>query len=76
MQKLVRDYLNELKRKQKKRKRVGTAVVLLVILVIGTVIGGLTQAGVAMTGNAKCGIEYSCLRAGRGRRPSARRRLL
>lgn len=57
MQKLVRDYLNELKRKQKKRKRVGTAVVLLVILVIGTVIGGLTQAGVAMTGNAKCGIE-------------------
>ncbi len=57
MQKLVRDYLNELKRKQKKRKRVGTAVVLLVILVIGTVIGGLTQAGVAMTGRAKCGIE-------------------
>ena len=57
MQKLVRDYLNELKRKQKKRKRVGTAVVLLMILVIGTVIGGLTQAGVAMTGNAKCGIE-------------------
>ena len=57
MQKLVRDYLNELKRKQKKQKRVGTAVVLLVILVIGTVIGGLTQAGVAMTGRAKCGIE-------------------
>ncbi len=57
MQKLVKEYLNELKRKQKKRRRIGIAAVLLIVLVAGTVIGILTQAGVAMTGDARCGLE-------------------
>ena len=57
MQKLVRDYLNELNRKQKKRRRTGIAALLLVVLVVGAVIGTLTQYGVAMTGNPICGIE-------------------
>lgn len=57
MQKLVKEYLNELKRKQKKRRRIGIAAVLLIVMVAGAVIGILTQAGVAMTGDAVCGLE-------------------
>lgn len=57
MQKLVRDYLNELNKQQKKRRKVGIAVMLLAVLVVGGVIGVLTQYGVAMTGDPKCGIE-------------------
>ena len=57
MQKLVKDYLNELSKRQKKRRKIGVAVTLLVVLVIGSVVGVLMQYGVAMTGDAKCGIE-------------------
>lgn len=57
MQKLVRDYLNELNEKQRKRRRAGVAAVMLVVLVVGAVIGALTQYGVAMTGDVKCGLE-------------------
>lgn len=57
MQKLVRDYLNELNRKQKKKRRAGVAALLLVVLVVGAVIGTLTQYGVAMTGDPICGKE-------------------
>ncbi len=57
MQKLVREYLNELKSRQKKRRRTGIAAILLIVLVVGGVVGVLTQYGVAMTGNAKCGLE-------------------
>ena len=57
MQKLVRDYLNELNKKQKKRRKAGIAAVMLVVLVVGAVMGTLTQYGVAMTGDAKCGLE-------------------
>ena len=57
MQKLVKDYLNELSKQQKKRRKIGVAVTLLVVLVIGSVVGVLMQYGVAMTGDAKCGIE-------------------
>ena len=57
MQKLVREYLNELKSRQKKRRRTGIAAILLIVLVVGGVVEVLTQYGVAMTGNAKCGLE-------------------
>ena len=39
MQKLVKDYLNELSKQQKKRRKIGVAVTLLVVLVIGSVVG-------------------------------------
>lgn len=57
MQKLVKEYLDELNRRQKKNRRVAVAVLLLVVMVTGVVAGGLTQYGVAMTGTAKCGLE-------------------
>ena len=57
MQKLVKDYLNELKKQRQQRRRAGIAVVLLAAMVISGVVGILTQYGVAMTGQAKCGLE-------------------
>lgn len=57
MQKLVKEYLDELNRRQKKNRRVAVAVLLLVVMVTGVVAGGLTQYGVAMTGTIKCGLE-------------------
>lgn len=57
MQKLVREYLNEWKSKKRKRRRIGIAVTLLVVMVAGTVIGALTQYGIAMTGDMNCGLE-------------------
>ncbi len=57
MQKLVREYLNEMKSRQKKRRRTGIAAILLIVMVVGGVIGVLTQYGVAMTGNAKCKMD-------------------
>lgn len=57
MQKLVKDYLNELNRRQRRRRRTGIALALLVVIVFGSVVGILTQYGIAMTEDAKCGIE-------------------
>lgn len=57
MQKLMREYLNELKNRRRRRRRARIAMVILISLVVGSVIGALAQYGVAMTGNAKCGIE-------------------
>lgn len=53
----MKEYLNELKKQQKRRRKVSIAVVLLVTLVVGTVTNGLTWYGSAMTGDAKCGLE-------------------
>lgn len=57
MQELVREYLNELKKKQKKRRRIRIIVMAFALVVAGSVIWSLTQAGIAMTGSAKCGME-------------------
>lgn len=57
MQKLVKDYLNELNRRHKKGRRVAVAVVLMVVMVVGSMVSILTQYGVAMTGTPKCGKE-------------------
>lgn len=60
MQKLVKDYLNELNKKQKKRRKAITAAVVLIAMVVVSVIGSLTQYGVAMTDTtrtARCGQE-------------------
>lgn len=57
MQELVREYLNELGRKKRKRRRVSAIVAAFVIVVAGGVIWSLIQSGIAMTSEAKCGIE-------------------
>ncbi len=57
MQKLVKEYLDELNKRQKKSRKVRIAVILLAVMVVGSVAGVLTQYGVAMTGKAKCGLE-------------------
>lgn len=57
MQKLVKEYLDELDRRQKKSRKIRIAVLLLAVIVVGSVAGILTQYGVAMTGKAKCGKE-------------------
>lgn len=57
MQKLVKEYLNELNRRQRKRRKANIAVMLLVVIVFSGVVGVLTQYGVAMTEEAKCGME-------------------
>lgn len=57
MQKLMKDYLDELRRQKKRRRKAAIAVVLLVVLVVGTVTSGLTQYGIAMTEDYKCGLE-------------------
>ena len=55
MQKLVKEYLDELNRRHKKSRKVGIAIMLLAVIVVGSVMGILTQYGVAMTGKAQCG---------------------
>ena len=57
MQKLLREYLDERNSKRRKNMRAGVAMLLLAVMVIGCVAGALSQYGVAMTGNAKCGME-------------------
>lgn len=57
MQKLVKEYLSEWKKQQKKRRRISIAVMLLIVMVVSCVIGSLTQYGVALTGDPKCGME-------------------
>ena len=57
MQELVREYLGELRGKQKKRRRVGMIVAAFAVIVVGGVIWGLIQSGIAMTGEARCGAE-------------------
>ncbi len=57
MQRLVKEYLSEWKKQQRKRRRIGIAVMLLIVMVVGGVIGSLTQYGVALTGTPRCGIE-------------------
>lgn len=57
MQKLVKEYLDELNERQKRNRKVRIAVLLLAVIVVGSVAGVLTQYGVAMTGKAKCGLE-------------------
>ncbi len=57
MQRLMMEYLNELKKRQKKNRKAGVAAIVLVVFVVGGIISGLTEAGVAMTGSAKCGTE-------------------
>lgn len=56
----MKDYLNELNKKQKKRRKAITAAVVLIAMVVVSVIGSLTQYGVAMTDTtrtARCGQE-------------------
>lgn len=57
MQKLLREYLDDLNKKQKKSRKAAVAALLLVVLVVGSVAGILARHGVAMTGTAKCGLE-------------------
>ncbi|MCI8465913.1 MAG: hypothetical protein HFI63_08665 [Lachnospiraceae bacterium] len=57
MQKLLREYLDELNRRQKKSRKAAIAALLLVVMVVGSVAGILAQYGIAMTGVAKCGLE-------------------
>lgn len=57
MQKLMKEYLDKLNRKHKKRRRMGIAVALLMAVVMSSVAGILTQYGFAMTNQAKCGFE-------------------
>lgn len=57
MQKLLREYLDELNRKQKRRRKTVIAVVLAAIMLVSGVIWNLTQYGIAMTGEPKCGME-------------------
>ena len=57
MQKLLREYLDELNRKQKQRRKTVIAVVLAAIMLVSGVIWNLTQYGIAMTDEPKCGME-------------------
>ncbi len=57
MQKLVREYLDELNRRRKKGRKISVAVILLAVIVISSVAGVLAQYGVAMTGTPKCGLQ-------------------
>lgn len=57
MQKLMKEYLDEVSRRQKRNRKIQIAVLLLAVIVIGSVAGILTQHGIAMTGKAKCGLE-------------------
>lgn len=57
MQKLVKEYMDELNRRHKKSRKVGIAIMLLAVIVVGSVMGVLTQYGIAMTGKAQCGFK-------------------
>ncbi len=57
MQELLREYLNEIGSKQKKRRRFSVVAAVFAVAVVGTVIWGLARAGIATTGDVKCGLE-------------------
>ncbi|MCI8506242.1 MAG: fibro-slime domain-containing protein [Lachnospiraceae bacterium] len=57
MQKLLREYLDDLNRRQKKSRKAAIAAILLVVMVVGSVTGILSRYGVAMTGAPTCGQE-------------------
>lgn len=57
MQELVKEYLDELSKRQKNSRKISIALILLVVIVVTSVAGILTQYGIAMTGKAKCGQE-------------------
>ncbi|MGI6095153.1 MAG: DUF7604 domain-containing protein [Lachnospiraceae bacterium] len=57
MQKLLKDYLDEVNKKQKQRRRSAIALTLVAVMLISTVAWNLTEYGVAMTGDPKCGLE-------------------
>ena len=57
MQKLLRDYLDELKKKQKRRRKAAIAALLVGIMLVSGVAWNLAQYGVAMTGEPKCGMQ-------------------
>lgn len=57
MQKLLKEYLDELNKRQKKKRKARIAMLLLAVLVMGSVGGVLAQYGIAMTGTAYCGAE-------------------
>ena len=52
MQKLARDYLDELNRRHKKNRKALVAWILLATLVVGTVMGTLSQYGVALSNDS------------------------
>ena len=54
MQKLAREYLDELNKRHRKNRKAILAWVLLAVLVISTVAGGLTQYGSALTEKYPC----------------------
>ena len=57
MQELVREYLNELGKKQKKHRRFRIVTAVFAVMVVAGVIWGLSRAGIATTGEPKCGKE-------------------
>lgn len=57
MQKLMKERLRELKVRQRRRRQMGIIAAFFGVLVIGGVVWGMTRTGVAMTGDATCGIE-------------------
>ncbi len=57
MQELVREYLNELGKKQMKHRRFRIVTAVFAVMVVAGVIWGLSRAGIATTGEPKCGKE-------------------
>lgn len=57
MQKLLKDYLDELNKKQKRRRKSAIALTLVAVMLISTVAWNLAEYGIAMTGDPKCGLE-------------------
>ena len=57
MQKLAREYLDELNKRHKKNRRALVAWILMAVLVVGGVMGTLAQYGVAFEGSPECGKE-------------------
>lgn len=57
MQKLMKERLRELKRRQRRRRQMGIIAAFFGVIVIGGVVWGMTRPGVAMTGDATCGME-------------------
>lgn len=56
MQKFLKEYLEGLNERRAKRRKIRIAELLLVVLVIGTVAGVLSQYGVTLTDAEKCGL--------------------
>lgn len=57
MQELVREYLNDLGKKHRKHRRFRVLSVVFALIVAGGVIWGLARAGIATTGEPRCGLE-------------------